>query len=437
MLAAGAALLALALAPASAHAAQVSVSNGTLTYDAAPGETNTPALGSLSGRFYVRDATANLAVSGPGCSESDAHTVSCPDTAVSRLVIDAGEGNDFIDLSFSFRSVPATLNGGAGNDTIKGGPGAETLDGGSGDDALRGNGGADVLRGGDGVDTASYAGRSTGVDVSLDDVANDGSPGEGDDVASDVENLTGTSAADTLTGSAADNALTGGGGPDVLDGAGGSDTLAGDDGDDVIAARDGQFDRVVCGAGADSVTADRIDLTSPDCETVGLPEATPPVPPPTGPLDPGSALDPPTLGAPTIKMPSRPIAVTPDGDVPLPVSCPASAQAKCAGYVTLTLLPSLSARISRRGECLRRSCRRPPRPGSGRVGSRHFLVQIGHIVRLSVGLSRYGQWKLRQDWRLKLRAQSYVMRGGRAVRTGSSVITLTRPRAIHRRTRPR
>ena len=42
------------------------------------------------------------------------------------------------------------------------------------------------------------------VNVSLDDVANDGQAGENDDVKSSVEKVFGGSAADVLTGSAAD-----------------------------------------------------------------------------------------------------------------------------------------------------------------------------------------------------------------------------------------
>jgi hypothetical protein len=39
-------------------------------------------------------------------------------------------------------------------------------------------------------------------------------------------------------------------------------------GNDTIDARDGEIDSVICGAGADTVTADAIDVVSPDCETV-------------------------------------------------------------------------------------------------------------------------------------------------------------------------
>lgn len=66
-----AALAALVIAPGSAEAAQVTLSGGTLPYQAAPGETNAPVLGSFSSRLYVNDAAATLAVAGSGCSRPD------------------------------------------------------------------------------------------------------------------------------------------------------------------------------------------------------------------------------------------------------------------------------------------------------------------------------------------------------------------------------
>ena len=49
----------------------------------------------------------------------------------------------------------------------------------------------------------TYASRTADVSVSINGAADDGEAGEGDDVQSDVENLTGGAGADTLTGSAA------------------------------------------------------------------------------------------------------------------------------------------------------------------------------------------------------------------------------------------
>jgi Ca2+-binding RTX toxin-like protein len=49
--------------------------------------------------------------------------------------------------------IPATIDGGAGNDGLTGGEGDDTLIGGAGNDNLYGDRGNDILLGGDGIDT--------------------------------------------------------------------------------------------------------------------------------------------------------------------------------------------------------------------------------------------------------------------------------------------
>src|SRR5205823_2301903 len=54
---------------------------------------------------------------------------------------------------------PVSMDGGAGNDRLYGGDGNDTLSGGAGNDDVRGHAGADVLDGGDGNDTVNgYSG---------------------------------------------------------------------------------------------------------------------------------------------------------------------------------------------------------------------------------------------------------------------------------------
>jgi Ca2+-binding RTX toxin-like protein len=128
-----------------------------------------------------------------------------------------------------------TLQGTPYADTLRGGGGPNTLDGGAGNDALDGGGGPDTFRGGDGTDTATYASRSVGVEVTIGAVADDGEPGEGDDVAADMENVTGGAGADALTGGVAANVLRGGAGKDRLFGLDGNDVLVGGGGPDAFA----------------------------------------------------------------------------------------------------------------------------------------------------------------------------------------------------------
>ena len=136
-------------------------------------------------------------------------------------------------------NVPNVLAGGNGPDTLLGAGGDDTLYGMGGNDELSGGAdndwafghagddtyiaaagvdGKDFFEGSVGSDTASYTARTTSVFVNVDNVANDGSPGEGDDMRNDVENIIGGTAGDTLTArSLAINSINGGQGNDTLD----------------------------------------------------------------------------------------------------------------------------------------------------------------------------------------------------------------------------
>ena len=129
-----------------------------------------------------------------------------------------------------------TLTGDIGANTLSGGASHDVLEGGDGDDVLIGGHGTDYLRGGAGTDTASYAGSSAGVNVSLvAGVRNTGGDAD-NDVLSGVENLLGSAYHDTLTGDTAANRLIGGGGNDTLNGGDGADRLYGGDGNDTLDA---------------------------------------------------------------------------------------------------------------------------------------------------------------------------------------------------------
>ena len=200
-------------------------------------------------------------------------------------VLDGGSGND-------------TISGGAGNDTIIGGLGTDTLIGGDGNDTFAEgstNSGADSMTGGTGNDLADYSLRVVGVTITIDDLANDGQTGaaEGDNVKTDVENVTGSStAANSLTGSAAANILIGGSGNDVLVGGLGNDSLLGGPGDDNLdgGADDDWLegeagnDTLTCSAGVDIAFFDATD-TDPDgdglCELVSVVPGGAPPPPAT------------------------------------------------------------------------------------------------------------------------------------------------------------
>ena len=224
------------------------------------------------------------------------------------------------------------LFGGDGNDVLDAYSGADKLHGGSGDDLLHPDGyedpSADVVDGGPGVDRieSDYSTRTLGdpepnLFFSLGGGADDGRPGEHDDIRG-VENLTlskaakvvGTDAAEyvklhqvgddgDLAGLGGDDELRGGDGADKIDGGAGADKLDGGFGDDtitggpgrdrisadlaggdcgplwckiphgndVVEARDGEADSVSCGVGDDRVVADAADTVAADCETIERP----------------------------------------------------------------------------------------------------------------------------------------------------------------------
>jgi Ca2+-binding RTX toxin-like protein len=174
--------------------------------------------------------------------------------AVNKVVVNLLAGAD----NFSAQPVvdkPLEIHGGDGNDTEKGGSGNDMLFGDNGDDLLDGRGGNDDTHGGAGVDTADYSDRTANLNISLDDVNNDGGPGGHDNIHSDIENVLGGYGNDMIVGSAADNMICGGGGDDVIKGLGGNDNLDGGVGGVAVYAQNTGNDRIEGGDGNDIINA--------------------------------------------------------------------------------------------------------------------------------------------------------------------------------------
>jgi hypothetical protein len=358
--------------------------DGALVVTAAPGERNKlgiQAAGDESGRVVVYEGTPGLPVTGPAdrCQQFDG-SVTCTLDPAAGVRVDAGDGDDWVYVSSDLPATmpvalaggpgddrlqassdgqPTSLDGGPGTDELDGGSGIDTLIGGDGDDSLDGKGSSDRLDGGAGDDLlngdgskgaapdvidggpgydriesewqqATYSAPPVPITLTLAGGADDGRPGEGDDVrnverviTSGPSRLVGTDAgeylevfqvsspseilggggndtlrandgADRLDGGPGDDDLDAGFGDDTIVGGPGRDSIAGDRrggdcgplwcklpfGNDTIDARDGEQDSVMCGAGDDTVQADAIDVVASDCEHVtrGAASATPPVP---------------------------------------------------------------------------------------------------------------------------------------------------------------
>jgi Ca2+-binding RTX toxin-like protein len=266
---------ALAL-PAAAQAANVTVSNGTLTYNAAAGETNTAVIveqqtTAVATIYFVGDQNPNVTVTAsaaqgclptpPNLGLPKGYLCTVPVvTPVNSLVENLGDGNDTGVINSGADGPAGTIDGGAGNDTLVGG---------------REN---DTLRGGGGTDNAAYVGisaagitRTANVKAALpggsSPTTGNGQAGENDSIAADVEDLTGGNGDDTLTGNAGANTIAGSAPPgtpdvdpqpagtestDTINGAGGDDSLlAGDSG---TVAGNGGNDTVVGGRSFANVT---------------------------------------------------------------------------------------------------------------------------------------------------------------------------------------
>jgi Ca2+-binding RTX toxin-like protein len=199
------------------------------------------------------------------CSRVSPNEVTCPTTwdysptehATFDIDAELHGGSDSIDMK---SPRPAQIVGGPGSDVLKGGSSNDTILGDSdfgapagsdGNDFIDGRGGADYMRGDGGSDTVSYASRSTLVFASIDGVANDGGGGEGDNIETDVENLSGSQGNDVLTGNGAANTLTGNSGNNTLEGLGNNDSLQGGDGIDDLRGGDGS-DSMTGGVGQDT-----------------------------------------------------------------------------------------------------------------------------------------------------------------------------------------
>jgi Ca2+-binding RTX toxin-like protein len=105
------------------------------------------------GREYVIDSAVPLEVGGTVCAnpEGQANELVCDAPAIAGFEVNSGGGEDEVSVAKQI-SIPVTMRGGPGDDTLIGGSGPDKLIGGSGNDTLVGNSGNDVLYGGPGDD---------------------------------------------------------------------------------------------------------------------------------------------------------------------------------------------------------------------------------------------------------------------------------------------
>jgi Ca2+-binding RTX toxin-like protein len=241
-----------------------------VVYTAAGGESNKASisLGSL-GNVTVNDsgATISTGVSSPGTGLLPCvallHSASC----LSQWVLsNPSLGLNGILVNGTLAAVVALL--GDGNDTLAFAAAASLwADGGPGDDQIStsgvrfshliGGAGADVLNAGANGEVSYVEDHPGPVSVSLDGVANDGSPGEHDNVFARYvttgggdDTLTGSPGADSLSAGSGNNTVIGGDGNDELHGSG---TIDGGSGNDLIEGGDGGLPNLFTGGPGDDV----------------------------------------------------------------------------------------------------------------------------------------------------------------------------------------
>jgi Ca2+-binding RTX toxin-like protein len=254
-LAAVGALLAMGTAGASA----ATLNNGNFV--AGPGETNNLVVTDTGVTFTYVDSGAAITAGGtclPAGLQPPGTPIAC--AAVNSINITLADLNDQTTFVGPIDANIAQ-DGGLGNDTLRGSL-ATTFN------SMVGGPGADILAGGPGADFAFYVDHPAAVSISLDNVANDGSAGEGDNVLSSVENIFTGPGNDTVIGSAANNTISTGVGGDVVSGGAGDDEIDTDEGND-SASGDAGDDRVQGGAGSDAISGGDGDDALLPGDTIG------------------------------------------------------------------------------------------------------------------------------------------------------------------------
>jgi Ca2+-binding RTX toxin-like protein len=272
---------ALGAVPATARASSVSMkvttdprigTSAVLTYTAAAGELNNVSVSwdGVKGQILVVDSGALVRPTpllSSGCQMVGVHKAACPIGAATNvtLLVDAGDMADTVDVRQREGAVwQARLFGGGGDDRLTTDAYFISFTPGLGRDDMTAIGAASP--------TYYYGDHPGPVTLSVDGIANDGMPGEGDNIRAVTDPaatvaMVGTAFADTFIGSAGNEWVQGGPGDDLADlqdghdhgfGEDGADRLDGGSGGDELSGGNGA-DRVAGGSGNDYLDGDEGD----------------------------------------------------------------------------------------------------------------------------------------------------------------------------------
>jgi Ca2+-binding RTX toxin-like protein len=346
------AALLLAAAPAAAGGL-VALDGAVLRYTGDDVEPSNVTIDRLDGLLRLDENASRMTVAlGSPCTlDETGYRVECPDAGIERIEVRLGLLGSDVRIR---ADLPATVDGGPGDDLIVGGPAEDAIDGGPGQDILAGGPGADLLRGGADQDLVTYGDRigadgtllprRGGVRMQIGRADWSGSGDERDTIERDVEQLQGGA------------------------------------GDDRLSLRDGRATQVACGAGRDTVTADPRDVLDIDCDGATV-----------APQRGGARLTAPTLpfpfpgvndsGRSTIRV--EPLLPLQGGAIALRVSCPAG-----LGLLELVRAQPCGGRIRfTRSDGVAMGLQRVRVPRGGAISVRLPLTSSRALARRADGLS--------------------------------------------------
>lgn len=172
--------------------------------------TSSASLDGGEGNDFLQGTIANDTLAGGNGIDTASFVNAFSDGSTTGVTVDLnlqGAAQNTVAAGSDTLTSIENLVGSALNDTLTGDGNNNVIEGGLGDD---------ILVGGGGIDTASFAGASSGVTVSLAAQGSAQNTGAGSDTLSGFENLEGSAFNDTLTGDANANTLSGGAGDDTL-----------------------------------------------------------------------------------------------------------------------------------------------------------------------------------------------------------------------------
>lgn len=183
---------------------------------------NIQAISLTSGALVINGTNTNDTIEvddlGGGMTRVLYNNTSQTETGVTSILINALAGDDTVTIGHGV--IGATINGGAGADTIFGGDGNDSISAGKGADLVYGGAGDDTLVGGKGTDT-----------------------------------MFGQAGNDSLVGGIGNDILRGGAGNDTLVAGQGNTIIKGNGGDDIISSANGFADTIDGGPGVNTVVA--------------------------------------------------------------------------------------------------------------------------------------------------------------------------------------